>query len=107
MSNIEKADKNQEIIGYVHPINNNGFNSQYKSFNTDCKLDDYSTTIKKSNYAKFNEKETNTGNDCPVCTQEALYECECEYKDKQCKNGHVWYINNSGSSTKGDPHSDE
>jgi hypothetical protein len=46
-------------------------------------------------------------NGCPDCGGEALYVCDCEFKDKQCSNGHVWYVNSKSVIKRGDPHENE
>jgi hypothetical protein len=28
---------------------------------------------------------------CPVCDEQALYECNCKYEDSACSNKHHWY----------------
>ena len=33
---------------------------------------------------------------CPNCKKDALYQCDCVYKDKQCGNGHIWYVDKDG-----------
>lgn len=108
MSDIEKARKQLQITGYVHPVNAvSSKDKRYKTFDTENK--DYGSSTSNSGYATFADKDTekthrNLGMMCPVCGTVALYECECEYKDKQCGNGHVWHINKRGQITKGDPH---
>lgn len=108
MSNIEKSRKELKIPGYVHPTNTKSSNlNSYKTFNTESKSD-YTSSKSKSAYATFADKDTSTSNKqsngCPDCGGEALYVCDCLFKDKQCSKGHVWYINNSGHIEKGDPH---
>jgi hypothetical protein len=107
MSTIEKAREDLKISGYVHPTTDNSTSiNPYKTFNTESKKDDYATARKKSAYATFTDKEivVAMAQGCPDCGRDALYECDCELKDKQCSNGHVWYVNKSGHIKKGDPH---
>lgn len=113
MSNIEKARANLQISGYVHPTSSNpsSTKSVYKSFNTESKKEDYISSKPKSAYATFTEKEeeernnnSKQANGCPDCGEEALYVCNCKFEDKQCSNGHVWYINSKGRIKRGDPH---
>ena len=30
-------------------------------------------------------------NKCPVCSEEATYNCRCPRMDSGCKNGHEWH----------------
>ena len=105
--------KKLNIPGYQHPteIVSVTHGKLYKTFND--KVKDYNKQVHTSVYSTFSDKQENTKSDatksfssCPVCTRQALYECECVLKDKQCEKGHVWYIEN-GSVYKGDPHIDE
>ena len=108
MSDIEKMQRETTISGYVHPPENipssskNNMN-RYKTFNAENKNTYYVSATNKSVYAKFSDKDT-IPKGCPDCGEEALYECDCELKDKQCAKGHVWYIDKSGHIKKGDPH---
>lgn len=43
---------------------------------------------------------------CPDCDTPAIFECSCNLKDMECKNGHIWYIDVKGKVIKGDPHDD-
>jgi len=111
MSDIEKARKQLQITGYVHPVNAiSSKDKRYKTFDTETKEKKYyGSSTSNSGYATFTDKDVKKtqrrlGMTCPVCGTVALYECECEYKDKQCCNGHVWHINKSGQIAKGDPH---
>ena len=108
MSNIEKIRKEAKIAGYVHPTENKPSNStnSYKIFNTEKKDTDYSTSKSKSHYATFTDKDS-ISKVCPDCGGNALYICDCEFNDKQCSNGHVWYIDKFGSIKRNDPHEDE
>jgi len=86
MSNTESSNKS--IIGYDHPEKQitkqiGKYENQYKIFNSQLKND-------------FLTK-------CPLCKEEALYECDCNYKDKQCKYGHIWFISQN-KKINGDPH---
>ena len=103
MSGIEKARADLKISGYIHPTTSSSSKSVYKSFNTESK-DDYHSSTSKSTYATFTEKDSISLSTCPTCGQEALYECKCKYKDKQCSKGHVWHINTKGTIQLGDPH---
>ena len=119
MSNIENARKDLQISGYVHPteiVSNT--TKKYKTFNTESKGKDYVSSRPTSKYATFTNKEHVDGRvdgredgkidkGCPDCGDDALYECDCELKDKQCSKGHVWYINKSGHIKRGDPHENE
>ena len=105
MSDIER--KNLSIVGYQHPTeisitNPKKGTKKYKTLNTESKEKDYISSRPKSNYAKFTDNISQ--NACPECGDDALMECNCELKDKQCSKGHVWYINKYGYITKGDPH---
>lgn len=108
MSEIEKARQNLKISGYQHPTEIIAPTStkQYKSLNTESKEKNYVSASNKSIYATFTPKDpSNPDNQsCPLCGEDALYECECKYKDKQCSKGHVWYINKEGKIQNGDPH---
>jgi hypothetical protein len=107
MSTIEKSRADLKISGYVHPTSSasSSTKNSYKSFNTDSKKNDYISSRPKSAYAKFTDKDSiNQANGCPECGKDALYACECEFHDKQCSNGHVWYINRKGKIKLGDPH---
>lgn len=109
MSNIEKSRSNLQISGYVHPDEVQHANTipVYKSFNTESKKDDYISSKPKSVYATFTDKESLEKINCPQCKGEAMYECNCELKDKQCSKGHVWYVDNKGVVKQEDPHEDE
>lgn len=110
MSEIENARRNLQICGYQHPskiITNT--DKQYKIFNTESKNEDYTKSKRWSQYATFTEKENKkllykNANICPTCGGDALYACDCKYKDKQCSNGHVWFINKDKKIVMGDPH---
>jgi hypothetical protein len=93
MSSIENSRKDLKISGY----------NPYKTFNTENKNSNYEKSNTKSVYSTFTDKES-VSNGCPECGGEAMYICECEFKDKQCSKGHVWHINKYGSVTTGDPH---
>ena len=103
MPNIETNRKELHISGYVHPVSTSSNKNAYKTFNTESKNDDYATSKSKSAYATFTDKQS-TSKGCPDCGGDALYECNCELKDKQCSKGHVWYINKDGHIKRGDPH---
>jgi hypothetical protein len=105
--------KNLEIQGYEHPNNlNYSGNKKYKIFNSESeyKKNNYVTSKNWEEYSTFNGEEYNynttleKSNSCPKCKNEALYSCNCNYKDKQCSKGHVWYINNNNEIQLGDPH---
>jgi len=106
MTDIDNSRKNLSIPGYQHPEKQIvKQENQYKIFDSESK-NDYitSTNCTKYGYAKFTDEVSKFENTkCPSCNQEALYECDCEYKDKQCKNGHVWFIQDN-KKIKGDPH---
>lgn len=106
MSNIEKARSELKISGYVHPVKPSIVYNPYKTFNTESKQSEYQSVKKKSLYSTFTDKESyfKKGNGCPECGEEALYVCDCDCNDKQCSNGHVWFINKSGQIENGDPH---
>lgn len=109
-NNIEKARSELNISGYVHPKfeNKSSVQNSYKSFNSESKKEDYISSKNKSIYAKFTDKDSmEQSNGCPDCGGEALYVCDCGLKDKQCSNGHVWYVNSKGSIKRGDPHENE
>jgi hypothetical protein len=109
-NNIEKARADLQISGYVHPTTANPSTGKksYKSFNTESKKEDYMSSKAKSKYATFTDKNSvKQSNGCPDCGGEALYVCECEFNDKQCSKGHVWYINGKGHIKHGDPHENE
>ena len=99
MSNENKTS----VIGYEHPsdliLTNN---KKYKTFNNENDGNTYVSSAKKSNYIRYTDNKSQ--NLCPECGEEALYECKCENKDKQCSNGHIWYFNKEGFIIKGDPH---
>ena len=110
MSEIEKARKKLQIVGYEHPTNTDGINVSskhklYKTFNTETKHKQYLSSSHVRDYATFTEKNTKQlGMTCPDCGNVALYECDCRYKDKQCGKGHIWHINKDGKIIVGDPH---
>ena len=110
MSEIERARANLKISGYIHPKNTLcSKNKKYKTFNSDSTDKEYKSSAVYSGYAKFTDYDINNKNTesmmiCPVCKTEALYECSCKYKDKQCVAGHVWYINEDNKIMRGDPH---
>ena len=111
MSEIENARRQLQITGYVHPENAvSSKDKRYKTFDTETKeKKDYGTAKTNNGYATFTDKDSEKtqrkiGMTCPECGQVALYECNCEYKDKQCGNGHVWHINQNGQISRGDPH---
>ena len=107
MSDIKNRE--MKITGYIHPTENTSNNSinTYKIFNTEEKNTDYTTSRKKGGgYATFTDKNS-IPKGCPECGGEALYVCDCELKDKQCYNGHIWYIDKYCHIKKGDPHEDE
>jgi len=113
MSDIEKARRQLQIRGYVHPENAvSSKDKRYKTFDSETKeKKDYGSSISNSRYATFTDKGWEKPRKklvmyCPECGQVALYDCNCEYKDKQCGNGHVWHINRRGQIARGDPHED-
>lgn len=105
MSRIEEARRKLQISGYQHPETiKYSSDKKYKVFNSE----DYKTSTDKPKYATFSEKKDSENvvnkNNCLVCEEEYLYVCDCEMKDKQCKNGHVWFEDKSGDIKEGDPH---
>lgn len=110
MSEIESARRKLQISGYQHPTEIIPKKSkQYKIFNTESKTNDYTKPSKFFSYATFTDKESEQklykqSNICPVCRLDALYVCDCQYADKQCSNGHVWFINKNNNVSIGDPH---
>lgn len=108
MSDIERARRQLQISGYVHPENTNTSKSKrYKIFDSQNKeKKSYMSSLNFDHYATFSEKKSqqNLLMICPVCGGQAMYECSCKYKDKQCSKGHIWYINLNGKIAKGDPH---
>lgn len=115
MSDIEKARRKLQISGYEHPTNTTQYNSEkYKTLDTESTHAKYITSRYKPKYATFSEQETVSEttpkldlSTCPKCKNKAMFACNCPLKDKQCSNGHVWYINNSRQIAVGDPHEDE
>lgn len=103
MSNMPTSREKLHISGYVHPSETiPAVKNEYKIFNTESDEKDYVSVKAKPVYAVFSDKQS--FNMCPTCGEKALYVCNCELKDKQCANGHVWHINKEGKITKGDPH---
>ena len=91
MYNTENSNKS--IPGYDHPEKQitkqtGKYENQYKIFNSQLQNDSITTQLE---------------NKCPLCNEEALYECDCNYKDKQCKYGHIWFISQN-KKIIGDPH---
>lgn len=109
MNDIERAKQQLASSGYVHPSNtNSSADKKYKTFNSEEKTKNvYNSSAASSDYAKFTEKEETLSLGCPICGEDALYACNCEFRDKACKNNHVWYINKDGKITEGDPHENE
>ena len=104
-SDVEKARSNLNISGYQHPSSTSSSNkSVYQTFNPKSK-NPYEQSNKGTVYKTFTDKESRKkmGLTCIVCDEEPLYECNCEYKDKACKNNHVWY-QDKGNIKQGDPH---
>ena len=98
MSDREKLNN----IGYIHPEQVSKKTSKYKTINLEDSKSDYTSNSNKNTvYATFTDEKSN--DICPDCQTESLYECDCIYKDRQCKNGHIWFIKN-GKIEKGDPH---
>lgn len=105
MGDIEKARQQLSECGYQHPETNIYSNTKlYKTFDTEAKKEAYKKPQISSCYAKFTDKDMSFELDCPKCGDKALYMCNCEFKDKQCKNGHVWFTNTNGKIQNGDPH---
>ena len=83
---------------------------RYKTFDTETtEKKDYGSSLSNTGYATFTDKDfTKTQQKkrmtCPECGSVALYVCNCERKDKQCENGHVWHFNKDGQIVSGDPH---
>lgn len=104
MSDINKARESLDKCGYQHPETiNKKADKIYKTFNPDTdSKDPYIKQKKSSIYATFSEKEL--GSNCPKCGDTAMYICNCEHKDKACKNNHVWFIDINGTIQNGDPH---
>lgn len=106
MSNIENCSNKLKITGYIHPIKPISNKSIYKTFNTESKQNAYLSAKTKYAYATFTDKNSymKQSHVCPECGEDALYKCDCEFKDKHCSKGHIWYINTKGYIEKGDPH---
>lgn len=107
MSDIEQAKRKLDICGYAHPINTKSSkDKKYMTFDTEnTEKKSYDSFTKYSGYAKFTSKDSSKNYmTCPECGETALYVCNCKYKDKQCGNGHVWYINSKKQIIKSDPH---
>ena len=101
MSDIEQARKKLKISGYYHPKNIKSIkNNMYKTFNEKNK--DYRSSLRNYDYATFTSGSLEIK--CPNCKKDALYQCDCVYKDKQCVNGHIWYVDKDGKIVQGDPH---
>jgi predicted RNA-binding Zn-ribbon protein involved in translation (DUF1610 family) len=89
--------------GYAHPqeakpISNN---NPYSSFSNNEYLHDIGT----SPYSTFDNLDTQSNTrECPSCGTEALYRCNCDLHEMECKNGHIWYFDKSGKLEKSDPH---
>lgn len=101
-----ESSKNQSIPGYQHPEKQivkqiAKHENQYKIFDSESKNDYIIST--KSTYATFTDKDSSLHSHCPECNEEALYECDCVYKDKQCKYGHIWFVSQN-KIINGDPH---
>jgi hypothetical protein len=95
--------KKLSIVGYEHPSSSvSRLNKKYKTLNTEDTQKNYTSSGQKSNYAKFSDNSSLIL--CPECGETAIMECGCDFKDRQCGKGHVWYINKKGDITKGDPH---
>jgi hypothetical protein len=64
--------------------------------------------VETTTYSLFNagKKEIARSRICPDCETPALFECSCDLKDMECKNGHIWHFNKEGKVIKGDPHDD-
>ena len=113
-SDIERARSNLSISGYTHPDTvapASTKNKLYKTYNDDkSNTQGYGKPKNDPKYASFSEKamgkDEKTPNACPECKLPALYECDCEYYCKECKNGHIWHLS-EGSIVIGDPHKDE
>jgi hypothetical protein len=103
MSEVENQRKNLQISGYQHPTKlQSKTNKLYKTFNKESKEKAYGKSKYSEIYATFSSEKSMR--QCPYCQEDALYECSCPLKDKQCSNGHVWYIDKNGVIKKGDPH---
>lgn len=105
--NMEKAEKQLKNMGYVHPENDNiNTISTYSNYNDSGQT---YTASSHETYSKYNEFEIKSNLDiCPQCNNKTLFICECaEYKDRMCKNKHIWYIDKKGKIIIGDPHNDD
>jgi hypothetical protein len=99
--------KDSDIVGYQHPTETLSVTSKlYKTFNTESK-DYYNKPKTWSSYSKFTDKESEkeiNKNICPTCSYDALYVCNCKYKDCECSKGHIWFIDKNKKICIGDPH---
>jgi hypothetical protein len=112
-SDIERARSNLNISGYTHPDTiapASTKNKLYKTYDKDSAgLEGYGKPKNDPKYASFSDKTDKKGLDmCPTCKLAAIYECDCEYYCKECKNGHIWHVDITTHNTViGDPHIDE
>jgi hypothetical protein len=105
--NMKRAEQQLSNMGYVHPENDNRNVATYSNYN---EIGDPYTLGTYDTYSKYNEIETVSNNldTCPQCNNKVLFICECdEYKDRMCKNKHMWYIDKKGKIVMGDPHMNE
>ena len=112
MTDIERARRQLSISGYVHPKSPKGKSSRYKTLDTETSGTDYRSSVARSSYATFTERDNARDNArdaslCPVCETEAEFVCNCAGKCRECGNGHVWYSDKSGHIVQGDPHKND
>lgn len=102
---VDKARNNLTISGYQHPnVLNSSFSKKvnvYQTFNSEGLDKNYTSSKQPSKYTKFS---TENQKSCPSCNKPAVFGCDCKYKDNECENNHIWFIDEKGTTQIGDPH---
>lgn len=110
-----EQERNTTIAGYVHPTKpSNSRDKRYKTFSegivSSSDKEEFSAVDAGKLYTKYNDitvetkSESDDVNKCPVCKEKYVTVCFCNYGERTCKNGHIWYYERDFSVKLGNPH---
>lgn len=96
MTTRNELDAKLNQQGYAHPTEVNGYHPQTSTYMSYSDGGDYKPQTYDP-YSVFNadEKEPHMSIKniiCPVCSEKALYSCNCALEDMLCGKGHTWYF---------------
>jgi len=104
----QSIDDRLSKMGYVHPDDKASNQQSVYSVYSEKEGDPYVASVYDP-YKTFSsdmerEKIELLAMFCPVCKEKAVLACDCDFKDRMCKNDHTWYMSKEGKTVVGDPH---